>query len=87
MAARPTLLVSDEAMAGLSNAEIDEVMEILLRLNGEDGTAIVMIEHMMRAIMRFSQRVICLDAGRLIAEGAPDAVVADPAVRKVYLGA
>ncbi len=86
MAGGPRLLISDEAMAGLSGSEIDEVLRLLLRLNAE-GIAVVMIEHMMRAIMRFSQRVLCLDAGRVIAEGAPEVVVAHPEVRRAYLGA
>jgi len=86
VAGGPRLLISDEAMAGLSGAEIDEVLELLLRLNAR-GITVVMIEHMMRAIMRFSQRVICLDVGRVIAEGTPDAVVAHPDVRRAYLGA
>ena len=87
VAARPKLLVSDEAMAGLSTSESDEVLSILLDLNVQDGIAIIMIEHMMRAIMRFSHRVICLDAGRVIAEGLPDSMVAHPDVRRAYLGA
>jgi branched-chain amino acid transport system ATP-binding protein len=86
VAGGPRLLISDEAMAGLSGAEIDEVLDLLLRLNAR-GIAIVMIEHMMRAIMRFSQRVICLDLGRIIAEGTPTEVVAHPEVRRAYLGA
>ena len=86
VAGRPRLLISDEAMAGLSGAEIDEVLELLFRLNAT-GIAVVMIEHMMRAIMRFSQRVTCLDLGRVIAEGTPDEVVAHPEVRRAYLGA
>jgi len=86
MAARPRLLISDEAMAGLSSNEISEVLEILFKLNA-DGITIVMIEHIMQAVMKFSQRVICLDAGRIICEGAPAAIIADPEVQKAYLGA
>jgi branched-chain amino acid transport system ATP-binding protein len=86
VAGSPRLLISDEAMAGLSGAEIDEVLELLMRLNAR-GITVVMIEHMMRAIMRFSQRVVCLDAGAVIAEGAPAEVVANPEVRRAYLGA
>ena len=86
MAARPRLLISDEAMAGLSSTEVDEVLAILYKLN-ETGIAIIMIEHIMHAVMRFSQRVICLDAGRIICEGAPDAIVKDPDVQRAYLGA
>jgi branched-chain amino acid transport system ATP-binding protein len=86
VAGGPRLLISDEAMAGLSGAEIDEVLGLLLRLNAR-GITVVMIEHMMRAIMRFSQRVVCLDAGAVIAEGTPQEVVAHPEVRRAYLGA
>ena len=86
MAARPQLLISDEAMAGLSANEISEVLEILFRLNA-DGITIIMIEHVMQAVMKFSQRVICLDAGRIICEGAPGVIIANPEVQKAYLGA
>ena len=85
MAARPRLLISDEAMAGLSSNEISEVLEILFQLNGA-GITIIMIEHIMQAVMKFSQRVICLDAGRIICEGAPAAIVADAGVQRAYLG-
>lgn len=85
MAARPKLLISDEAMAGLSSAEVDDVLAILFRLN-ERGITIIMIEHIMRAVMRFSERVVVLDAGERIAEGTPDEIVRNPAVEKAYLG-
>jgi branched-chain amino acid transport system ATP-binding protein len=85
MAARPRLLISDEAMAGLSGSEVDEVLGILFKLN-ETGITIIMIEHIMHAVMRFSQRVICLDAGKIICEGTPAQVVADDEVQKAYLG-
>jgi branched-chain amino acid transport system ATP-binding protein len=85
LAARPTLLILDEVMAGLSAVEVDEVLELVLGLSGQ-GMTILMIEHIMRAIMRFSQRVVCLDGGRIIAEGTPDRIVDDGAVRRVYLG-
>jgi branched-chain amino acid transport system ATP-binding protein len=86
MAARPRLLISDEAMAGLSGSEVDEVLKILFTLN-EKGITIIMIEHIMQAVMRFSQRVVCLDAGRIICEGTPASIVQDPQVQKAYLGA
>ncbi|HEX7053078.1 MAG TPA: ABC transporter ATP-binding protein [Burkholderiales bacterium] len=86
MAARPKLLISDEAMAGLSGAEVDEVLKILFGLN-EQGITIIMIEHIMQAVMRFSQRVVCLDAGRIIAEGTPQAIVQNSDVQRAYLGA
>ena len=86
MAAKPRLLISDEAMAGLSGSEVDEVLKILFALNAE-GITIIMIEHIMHAVMRFSQRVVCLDAGRIICEGKPEAIVANPEVQRAYLGA
>jgi branched-chain amino acid transport system ATP-binding protein len=85
MAARPKLLISDEAMAGLSHAEVDDILAILFGLN-ERGITIIMIEHIMRAVMRFSERIVVLDAGERIAEGTPDEVVRNPAVEKAYLG-
>jgi len=85
MAAKPTLLVSDEAMAGLSSSEVDEVLEILMVLNGR-GVAVIMIEHIMRAVMRFSERIVVLDAGKKIAEGTPDEIVQNPDVERAYLG-
>ena len=86
MASRPQLLILDEAMAGLSAVEVDEVLEILFRLSRQ-GVTIVMIEHIMRAIMRFSARVVCLDEGRVMAEGTPSEIVNNPMVQRIYLGA
>jgi branched-chain amino acid transport system ATP-binding protein len=85
MATRPKLLISDEAMAGLSSSEVDEVLDLLMSLAGEDIT-IIMIEHIMQAVMRFSQRVMCLDAGKIIAIGAPAEVMANQRVQEAYLG-
>ncbi len=85
MAARPKLLISDEAMAGLAGAEVDEVLDVLLKLNAE-GITVIMIEHIMQAVMRFSERVMCLDAGRVICEGTPQQVMADKRVQEAYLG-
>ena len=85
MAVRPKLLVSDEAMAGLSHSEVDEVLDLLISLGDEDIT-IIMIEHIMQAVMRFSKRMMCLDAGRIIALGAPDEVMANKRVQEAYLG-
>src|SRR4029079_11393167 len=56
MAADPKLLISDEAMAGLSHTEVDEILALLIRLNGQ-GVTVIMIEHIMRAVMAFSQRL------------------------------
>ena len=85
LAAKPKVLVSDEAMAGLSGSEVDEILEILLALN-KTGVAVIMIEHIMRAVMKFSERVAVLDAGQKIAEGDPKAIIANPEVQRAYLG-
>ena len=85
MAARPKLLISDEAMAGLSSTEVDDILAILFRLSTQ-GITIIMIEHIMRAVMRFSERIVVLDAGERIAEGTPDEIVRNPDVEKAYLG-
>jgi branched-chain amino acid transport system ATP-binding protein len=85
MATHPKLLISDEAMAGLSSSEVDEVLDLLMGLASRDIT-IIMIEHIMQAVMRFSERIMCLDAGKIIAIGAPDEVMANKRVQEAYLG-
>jgi len=85
MAAEPKLLIADEAMAGLSHSEIEDIIALLLRLN-QQGITIIMIEHIMRAVMSFSQRIAVLVSGRKIADGKPDEVVNNPEVVSAYLG-
>jgi branched-chain amino acid transport system ATP-binding protein len=85
MAAEPKLLIADEAMAGLSHSEVNDIVALLIRLN-ERGITVIMIEHIMRAVMTFSQRLVVLVSGRKIADGAPDAVIRDPEVERAYLG-
>jgi branched-chain amino acid transport system ATP-binding protein len=85
MAAEPKLLIADESMAGLSQSEVDDIVGLLIRLN-ERGITIVMIEHIMRAVMKFSQRLVVLVSGKKIADGKPDQVIRDPEVERAYLG-
>ena len=77
--------ISDEAMAGLSGAEVDDILEILFLLN-ERGITIIMIEHIMRAVMEFSDRIVVLDAGQKIADGKPKAIAQNVRVQQAYLG-
>jgi len=85
MAAKPKLLISDEAMAGLSASEVDDVLALLSGLK-EQGVAVIMIEHVMRAVMKFSERIAVLVAGRKIADGDPQSVVGNAEVVRAYLG-
>ncbi len=85
MAAEPKLLIADEAMAGLSHSEVSDIVALLIRLN-ERGTTVILIEHIMRAVMHFSQRLIVLVSGKKIADGKPDDVIRDPEVERAYLG-
>jgi branched-chain amino acid transport system ATP-binding protein len=85
VASAPRLLFADEAMAGLSPAEVEEILAVLLRLN-EEGITIVLIEHIMRAVMSFSTRLVVLVAGQKIADGPPQEAIRNPQVERAYLG-
>ncbi len=85
MAAEPKLLIADELMAGLTHSEIEEILTLLVRLN-ERGVTIILIEHIMRAVMSFSRRLVVLVSGHKIADGPPDEVMRNPEVERAYLG-
>jgi branched-chain amino acid transport system ATP-binding protein len=85
MAAEPKLLIADESMAGLSHSEIEDILRLLMELNAR-GVTIILIEHIMSAVMSFSQRLVVLVSGKKIADGAPQEVVRNPEVEKAYLG-
>ena len=85
MASEPKLLIADEAMAGLSHSEVSDIVALLIRLN-ERGITVILIEHIMRAVMSFSQRLVVLVSGRKIADGRPEEVIRDAEVERAYLG-
>jgi branched-chain amino acid transport system ATP-binding protein len=85
MAAEPKLLIADEAMAGLSHSEVAEIVSLLIKLN-ERGATVILIEHIMHAVMQFSQRLVVLVSGRKIADGRPEEVIRDAEVERAYFG-
>jgi branched-chain amino acid transport system ATP-binding protein len=86
IATKPKLLLLDEVAAGLNHGEIEEIMGSIRHVHEDLGMTVMLIEHVMELVMKVSQRVIVLDYGKKIADGAPDAISKEPAVIKAYLG-
>lgn len=85
LAARPYLLLLDEVLAGLNSSEIDGMVQTVLKIR-EQGITIIMIEHVMKAVMNVSDRILVLDYGQQIAEGSPEEIARNEKVIEAYLG-
>lgn len=85
LATEPSVLLLDEALAGLNPAEVDQAVEVIRRIHAA-GVTIVIVEHVLRVVNQLATRVIVLEQGRLLADGVPGAVMRDPAVVRAYLG-
>ena len=85
LAMDPELLMLDESMAGLTPVELRQIIELIRKVRASSVTVVV-VEHVMEAVMELSDRVIVLNSGRKIIEGTPKEVVANPEVKRAYLG-
>ena len=86
IATGPKLLLADESLGGLDEAEMDQAADMLRKIRDELGITIIWVEHIMGVLMRVVDRVMVLDHGEKISEGLPSAVSSDPRVVEVYLG-
>ena len=86
LAGRPELLLLDEVMAGLNETELAASVGIVRNVRDELGTAIVLVEHVMSAVIELAERAVVLNFGKVLAEGAPHVVMRDPEVVDAYLG-
>jgi branched-chain amino acid transport system ATP-binding protein len=85
LATQPTLLLLDEVAGGLTDPEVAQLVEIVRSVNA-DGTTVIWIEHVVRALTAVVSRLICLAGGKFVGDGPPATVLAEPAVREVFLG-
>jgi len=86
LATEPRLLLLDELMAGLTFVEIDEMLELLRKINGEMGITLVVVEHVMKAVMELCENIVVISSGQKIAEGSPEEIANNKKVVDVYLG-
>ena len=86
LATRPSLLLLDEPAAGMNPAEVEEMMELILRLRRQFSLTVLLIEHQMRMVMGAAERIVVLEFGETIAEGTPEEIRSNPKVVQAYLG-
>lgn len=86
IAGEPRLLLLDEVMAGLNDAELEASVEIVRTIRDRFGLTVIWVEHVMKAVMKLAERVVVLDFGKLLTEGEPTTVMKDPRVIEAYLG-
>lgn len=85
LATKPKVLLLDEVMSGLTPTEVDDLIELIKKINGQ-GISILLIEHVMRGVMALSEKVVVINYGQKIAEGRPEEIVENPEVIEAYLG-
>jgi ABC-type branched-subunit amino acid transport system ATPase component len=86
MAGQPRLLVLDEVMAGLNDAELEASIQIIRTIRDQFNVTIIWVEHVMKAVMSLAERTVVLNFGEVLTEGLPQAVMRHPAVVEAYLG-
>jgi len=86
LALKPKMLLLDEVMAGLTHVEIEEVLQLLRKINSEMGITLVIVEHVMKAVMELCEKIVVISFGEKIAEGSPQEITQNRKVIDVYLG-